>query len=126
MADETASLDMIYPKGSSTRGVQGRSDSLSGVEGSFTFDVIHRRENVRIGQIKLKFNCSYDSNRYPRSTSYDIIHDYVDYIQIRTENHWGGYGHGTNTCKFFVSTSKNERAKEEIKNYVKSQGRDEY
>ncbi|CAG8482447.1 44931_t:CDS:2 [Gigaspora margarita] len=89
MSDETASLDVINSNTQSIRGVQGRNDSPSGVEGSFTFDVIHEFRRVKIGQIKLMFDVP-----------------------------WGGFGYGDNTAKFFISTSDDPKKIEVVKNYV--------
>ncbi|KAF0439352.1 hypothetical protein F8M41_004153 [Gigaspora margarita] len=117
MSDETASLDVI-------------NDSPSGVEGSFTFDVIHEFRRVKIGQIKLMFDVPYDTNRYSRTTSYKIHHNCSNnHILISSENRWGGFGYGDNTAKFFISTSDDPKKIEVVKNYVLNkhqQNRDEF
>ncbi|CAG8544234.1 9754_t:CDS:2 [Scutellospora calospora] len=62
--------------------VQGRFDSISGIEGYFDLDVLRHSDNVEIGQIKLTFKIPYDTNRDLRSTDFQI-NDYASNLKIQ-------------------------------------------
>ncbi|RIA84296.1 hypothetical protein C1645_422408 [Glomus cerebriforme] len=129
MSDQTASLEPVFSGRKSIRGVQGRSDSISGVEGSFTFDVIHEIHKVDVARIKLNFDVPYDNNVYTRKATSEINHVCNNnHIQISTTTTWGGYGFSQNTISFSISTSDDQKIKDEVKKYVERQPkkRDEF
>src|SRR5207248_1353055 len=102
---ETEDNDVMYPKNVSIKGVQGRENSMSGVQGSFTFYVVNQNNNYELGRIKLFFDIPYDTNIHSRSANFKIINDDNNVnIKINTVEDWGGYGYGDeNLCKFFIT-----------------------
>ncbi|CAG8437678.1 8299_t:CDS:2 [Scutellospora calospora] len=101
---ETEENDILYPNQISIKGVQGRTGSISGVQDYFIYDVVNRNNNTEIGQVKLIFDVPYDTNRFSRSTKFEITNysDEVD-IKIKTDEKWSGYGFGNNLCKFIIT-----------------------
>ncbi|CAG8476161.1 884_t:CDS:2, partial [Scutellospora calospora] len=100
---ETEKNDIIYPRQTSVKIVQGRENSMSGVQGSFTFDVVRRSSNDEVAQIKLFFDIPYDTNVYSRATRFEIIkYTDNDIFKIETAEEWGGYGYSENKYKFTI------------------------
>ncbi|CAG8690736.1 5072_t:CDS:2, partial [Scutellospora calospora] len=82
---ETEETDIVHSNTISIKGVQGRDNSTSGAQGSFTFDVVHQNDNIEIGQIKLMFDVPYDTNLYSRSTGDFKINNYTDDVTIKID-----------------------------------------
>ncbi|CAG8440371.1 795_t:CDS:1 [Scutellospora calospora] len=100
---ETEGNDVIYPNQTSIKAVQGRTGSPSGVKDSFTFEVVHQDNNIKIGQIELIFDVPYDTNIHTRSVNFKITNYSNVIIKIDTAEKWGGHGNGESLYKFFIT-----------------------
>ncbi|CAG8529330.1 2702_t:CDS:1 [Scutellospora calospora] len=108
---KTEGNDIIYPKQTSIKIVQGREDGMSGIQGYFIFDIVERSSNDEIAQIKLIFDIPYDTNVYSRAAKFEIKkYTDDDVFKIEKTEEWGGYGYGENKCKFIIT--KNTEATE--------------
>ncbi|RIA80366.1 hypothetical protein C1645_882202 [Glomus cerebriforme] len=118
MTDETEIPEVISSKTMLIRGVQGRGDSISGVRGSFTFDVIHEFYKVKVARIKLNFDVPYDNRRFTRKATFEINHVCnKNHIQISTTTTWGGSGNSDDD-KFIQDSQLNSKNEFENIEYI--------
>ena len=101
--DGNSNLPDISPQGSRSFGIQGRADSLTGVETRITYDLIHAQSNKKVATIKLQIDKPYDNSSNVAKAWVEECVIGGNPINVTVSPGWGGYGHSSSTVEFKVS-----------------------
>lgn len=109
MCDQSLSLPIALPKTTIRFGIQGRTDSTSGVESWFKYDIIHQSSNKQIASIIFKVEKPYDSIQYESVAEYTLVdQNIMDAFTVEVSTTWGGttFTHSHVNFKLSVNASK--------------------